>query len=156
MSQKHTYPSAGKPARTDRDKDTRPLVVARQLLGHEAVQERRADHEADEVARALDGDGGQRDQHRVDGAVPTGPRRGGYEIRAEGGGEEERVGWEDPDGGLPVVRGVSDCSTGGEKGVPRGPERSGSFGVPSCERGMPWFMFSPGFITGRDGERGAY
>lgn len=96
---RRTQPGTGKAARADRDEDTGPLVVARQFLRHEAVEEGGADHEADEEARALDGDGGERDGNRVDGGGA--PRRvgGRDEVGAEGGRQEERVGWEDPDGG---------------------------------------------------------
>ncbi len=90
---------SGEPAWPDGDEDARPLGVARQFLGHEAVEEGGADHEADEEACALDGDGRSGDGDGVDVGELAGAGGGPDEVGTEGGCQEEWVGREDPDGG---------------------------------------------------------
>lgn len=74
-------------------------MVARQLLCHQAVEKGRADHEADQEAGALDGDGREGHRDGVDGGCTARVGGGGDKVAAEGGGEEQRVGGEDPDRG---------------------------------------------------------
>lgn len=74
-------------------------MVPGQFLGHEAVQKGGADHETNEETCSLGGDGCEGDGDGVDVGELVGFVRGCDEVAAEGGGEEERVGGEDPDGG---------------------------------------------------------
>lgn len=108
-----TYSRAGKPTRPNRNKHTRPLVVARQLLRHEAVQEGGADHEADEETGALDGDRREGDGHSADGRQAARAEGCPDQVAAQRRRKEQRVGWEDPDGG----HGVDWEDSGGGGGV---------------------------------------
>ncbi len=74
-------------------------MIPRQLLRHEAVQEGGADHEADEEAGALDGDGRKCDRDSIYGRQAARAEGCPDQVAAQRRREEQRVGREDPDGG---------------------------------------------------------
>ena len=89
---------------TDGYEDTWALVVAWQLLRHEAVEKSGADHEGNQEARALDCDGGDGDGDGLEMVDLPGLAGGLDEVASKRRREQEGVGREDPDGGHGVDR----------------------------------------------------
>jgi len=89
----------GKAGRSDGDKDAWALVVAGELLCHEAVEERGADHERYEKACALNSDGGESDRDRVEVVELARFGGGREEVTAKRGGNKKGICREDPDRG---------------------------------------------------------
>lgn len=91
------YAGGREPEGTDGDEDTGSLHVPGQLLGHQAVDEGSGYHEGNQAAGALGRDGAQRDGGFVYNKTLVRRALGGYdELAGEGGGQQERVGGEDP------------------------------------------------------------